>query len=195
MARHRIGLLGGTFDPPHIGHLMVAVEARAMLNLEEVWLVVAHRPWQKSDRMVTEASRRLAMAAAAAADLTGVSASSIEFAAEGPTYTVDTLLRLAETHPEVAPTLILGADAAAGLDTWHRAAELSDLAELAVVDRPGAVSQPPVAMSHIGVPQLDVSSTDIRRRVATGAPFEVLCPPGVVSLIRGWSLYDTADGS
>ena len=192
MSQRRVGLLGGTFDPPHIGHLVVAVEARATLNLDEVWLLVAHTPWQKSSRGVTDAEHRLAMARAAVVGLDGLVASDFEFDPPGPTYTVDTLERLVRVRPEVMPTLILGADAAAGVDTWHRSADVASLADIAVVDRPGCGSTTPATLA---VPQLDVSSTGIRARVQTGRPIDVLCPPGVVSLISELGLYDGGDGS
>lgn len=193
MTQRRIGLLGGTFDPPHIGHLIVAVEARAELDLDEVWLVVAHTPWQKADRLVTAPERRLAMTRAATEGLCGVVASAIEFDPPGASYTVETLERLARQHVDVDPTLIMGADTAAGLATWHRSEDLASLAELAVVERPGGPAG--TGAQRLSVPQLDVSSTDIRRRVTEGRPIEVLCPPSVVSLIALWGLYDGADAS
>lgn len=193
MTQRRIGLLGGTFDPPHIGHLIVAVEARFQLNLDEVWLVVAHTPWQKAGRAVSAPERRLAMVRSAVEGLAGIVASAIEFEPPGPSYTVETLERLARCHSDVAPTLIMGADAAAGLATWHRGAELSSLAELAVVDRPGWPDD--ASAGRLSVPQIDVSSTEIRSRVAEGRPIDVLCPPGVVSLVTGWGLYDDVNAS
>ena len=163
------------------------------LDLDEVWLVVAHTPWQKAGRLVSAPERRLAMARAATEGLCGVVASAIEFDPPGASYTVETLERLAHQHSDVDPTLILGADAAAGLATWHRSEELASLTELAVVDRPGCPGG--VGPQRLRVPQLDVSSTDIRRRVAEGRPIEVLCPPSVVSLITLWGLYDDANAS
>lgn len=204
MPKRRIGLLGGTFDPPHIGHLMVAVEVRAALHLDVVALLVAHAPWQKAGRSVSPPHRRLAMATAAVEPLTGIEAWDFEFEVDGPTYTVDTLERLAQVQPDVSPTLILGADAALGLDTWHRPDDLVALAELAVVERPGwelpatgvlADVRLSAPVSMVAVPQLDVSSSDIRRRAAASEPVEVLCPPPVVSLINEWALYDSDDGS
>lgn len=193
MTERRVGLLGGTFDPPHIGHLVVAVEARAQLGLDEVWLVVAHTPWQKADRTLTPPDRRLAMVRSATEGIAHISGSAIEFDPPGPTYTVETLERLAQDRPEVTPTLIMGADAAAGLASWHRSGELASLAELAVVDRPGWSGG--AAGRRLSVPQLDVSSTDIRRRTAEGRPIDVLCPPSVVSLIAAWGLYDGPNAS
>lgn len=193
MTQRRIGLLGGTFDPPHIGHLIVAVEARDQLELDEVWLVVAHTPWQKAGRVISAPERRLAMVRSATEGLDGVVASAIEFEPPGPSYTVETLERLARCRSELAPTLIMGADAAAGIETWHRSEELASLAELAVVDRPGWAVEG--VRRRLSVPQLDVSSTGIRRRVADGRPIDVLCPPGVVSLVAGWGLYDGANAS
>jgi len=189
----RLGVLGGTFDPPHIGHLLAAVNVRHALALDELLMVVAHDPWQKSgERSVTPAEDRLAMVEAAVEDLEGIVASDIELRRGGPSYTVDTLRELGEREPEGERFLVLGADAAGGLASWERADELPSLATLVLVDRPGIECPPPPAgwsFARVEIPRVEVSSTDLRARVVDGRPLEVLLAPGVVTCIRERRLY------
>jgi nicotinate-nucleotide adenylyltransferase len=194
-ARHatRLGIFGGTFDPPHIGHLATAVEVRSALDLDEVWMVVANEPWQKSpQRAVTSARDRLALVVAAVDGLDGVVASGIEIDRGGPSYTIDTLEELDREHPEAEVVVVLGADAAAGLPTWHRADELRERATFAVVERPGIVAPAPPEgwrCAVVAVPRLDVSSSDLRARVGAGRPIDVLVPPAAIAGIQERRLY------
>lgn len=189
----RVGILGGTFDPPHIGHLATAVEVRHRMELDEVLLVVANDPWQKSgQRPVTPAADRLAMVRAAVEGLDGVQASALEIERGGPSYTIDTLEQLDAAAPGGRWYVVVGADAAAGLPTWHRAEDLRGVARLVVVDRPGLASAALPdgwTVDHVTVPRLDVSSSDLRRRAAEGRPLDVLVPPGVITCIRDRRLY------
>ncbi len=188
----RIGVLGGTFDPPHVGHLVTAIEVRDALALDEVLMVVANEPWQKADRTdLTPAPLRLAMVRAAVDGLDGVTASDLEVRRGGPTYSVDTLEALHDLEPDAELFLILGADAAAGLDTWKDPRRLADMCQLVVVGRPGTTEGPPPGFrcELVDVPRLDVSSSDLRDRWATGRSLRFLTPDGVVSLIRDERLY------
>lgn len=189
----RIGVLGGTFDPPHVGHLLAAVNVRHALELDEVLLVVANDPWQKTaERPVTAAADRLAMVEAAVVGLDGVVASDLELRRGGPSYMVDTLLELRDADPEGERFLVLGSDAAAGLLTWDRADQLPGLATLVLVDRPGIPCDDPPAgwpFRRVEIPRVEVASTDLRARVADGRPLDLLVPPGVWSLIRERRLY------
>jgi nicotinate-nucleotide adenylyltransferase len=186
-------VLGGSFDPVHIGHLAVAVAARAALGLDRVLLVVANDPWQKSaDRQVAPAEERLALVEAAVAGLDGVVASRLEIDRGGPSYTADTLSELRCRWPGSPLFLVVGADVATQLDTWHRADELPGLATLVVAERAGgpAGPEPPGwTVVHLPVPRLDVSSSDLRRRLATGEPVDVLMPPAVIRRIAERGLY------
>jgi nicotinate-nucleotide adenylyltransferase len=187
-----LGILGGTFDPPHVGHLVVAVNVRYELGLDEVLLVVANEPWQKAHLPVSPAADRLAMVQAAVDGVPGVSASALEIERGGISYTADTLAELGRAHPGVPLHVVLGSDAAAGLDTWDRADEVRALSSLVVVTRPGAEQAPLPpgwAARHVEVPRLEVSSTDLRARAADGRPLDWLVPPAVVQLIRGRGLY------
>jgi nicotinate-nucleotide adenylyltransferase len=189
----QLGVFGGTFDPPHIGHLVAAVEARHALGLDRVLLVVANEPWQKTGtRDISPAADRLAMVEAAVAGVDGLEASDLEIRRGGPSFTADTLRALGASDPEGTRYLILGADAANGLDTWERADELPDLATLVVLGRPGLASTAPPARwryRRVEMPRLDVSSTDLRERVATGRPLTFLTPDAVVSCIADRRLY------
>ncbi|HEU5083593.1 MAG TPA: nicotinate-nucleotide adenylyltransferase [Acidimicrobiales bacterium] len=189
----RIGVFGGTFDPPHVGHLVTAVNVRHDLALDRVLLVVANQPWQKvGTRPISPAADRLAMVEAAVGDVQGLEASAMEIERGGSSYTADTLAELARKHPGAELFVILGADAATGLPTWERVEEVRALASLVVVDRPG--EPPPVipagwSWTHVEVPRLEVSSTDLRDRVCDGRPLDYLLPRPVISCIRERQLY------
>ncbi len=184
MARRRVGVLGGTFDPVHIAHLVAGLEVRHALGLDEVLLVVANEPWQKTgDRQVTPAEDRFAMVAAAVADVDGLEASRLEIDRGGPSYTADTLAELSGEDHQLF--LIIGADV--DLDTWIRADEVRRLAELVVVSRPG--DTPPPGTTVVEIPALDISASDLRRRMAEGRPVEFLIPAGAVRCIRDRGLY------
>ncbi|HEX5367598.1 MAG TPA: nicotinate-nucleotide adenylyltransferase, partial [Acidimicrobiales bacterium] len=134
----RIGIFGGTFDPPHVGHLVTAVNVRYELALDRVLLVVNDQPWQKvATRDVSPAADRLAMVEAAVGTVEGLEASGVEIDRGGLSYTADTLRELQDGHPEAELFVVLGSDAAAGLATWERVEEVRELATVVVVDRPG----------------------------------------------------------
>lgn len=190
--RSRLGVFGGTFDPPHIGHLVTAVNVRHQLSLDRVLLVVANVPWQKTDqRCVSEASDRLAMVKAAVQGVPGLAASAIELERGGPSYSADTLreLRGAADDPELF--LILGSDAAAGLPTWEQVDQVAERAKIVVVDRPGDRSTLPSGFdwTRVEVPRLEVSSTDLRARVVDGRPLDYLVTPPVIFCIERRRLY------
>jgi nicotinate-nucleotide adenylyltransferase len=189
----RIGVFGGTFDPPHIGHLVAAVNVRHSLALDAVLLVVANVPWQKVEqRPVSSAKDRLAMVEAAVGGVDGLEASAVEVERGGASYTVETLEELRDREPGVVLFCILGADAAAGLATWERAEGLAKLATLVLVDRPGMRCPPPPPgfdLERVEVPRLEVSSTDLRERFVDGRPVDFLVPAEVVSCIRERHIY------
>ena len=189
----RIGVFGGTFDPPHVGHLVTAVNVRHALDLDVVLLVVANDPWQKSGaRAVSPAADRLALVEAAVGDVAGLEASDVEVRRGGTSYTADTLAALRAAHPGASLFLVLGSDAAAGLPTWERAREVREGAEIVVVTRPGAEdgSPPPGwGWTRVETPRLDVSSTDLRARVSDGRPLDYLLTPPVIACIEARGLY------
>ena len=189
----RLGLFGGTFDPPHVAHLVAACWAGAELELDDVWLVVANQPWQKVDeRPITAAPDRWAMVQALAADVPGVTACDVEIRRGGSSFTFDTVSMILADDPDTEIFVIVGADVAASLPTWHRPDDLRSLVTMAIVDRPGS-APPPVpagwAFRHVVMPRLDITSTDLRERVALGRPIDGLVPPAVGSVIRDRGLY------
>jgi nicotinate-nucleotide adenylyltransferase len=188
----RLGVFGGTFDPPHIAHLVAAVGVRHALRLDRVLLTVANEPWQKvGARPLSPAPARLAMVRAAVDGVDGLEASDLELVRGGPSYTIDTIDELAAEDPTRELFVIVGADAAAGIDTWHRAEELARRARLVVVDRPGGRRPPPLGWTfeRVEIPRLEVSSTDLRARVLDGRPLDFLVPPAVVSCLTELRLY------
>jgi nicotinate-nucleotide adenylyltransferase len=186
----RIGLLGGTFDPPHVGHLEAAQRCRAQLGLERVLLVVANDPWQKAPvRAVTPAEDRFAMVQAAAEGHPGIEASRIEIDRGGPSFTIDTVEAL-QGCGELF--VIVGADLLPTLFTWERAEDLRRAVTLAVVTRPPdrVPSAPPGWHTVVvGGDGIDVSSSAVRRRLAAGGSVAGLVPDAVIRCIRRRDLY------
>ena len=188
----RVGVFGGTFDPPHVGHLVTAVNVAHELDLDRVILMVANVPWQKvGTRSITPAPDRFAMVEAAVADVPRLVAGDHEIRAGGDSYSADTLATLAGEYPTAELYLVLGDDAAAGIRTWERADEVIERARLVVVDRPGE----PVALDaaidwiRVEVPRLEVSSTDLRERWADGRPLDYLVTDEVLDVVRRRGLY------
>ena len=196
MAGSRIGIFGGTFDPPHVGHLVTAVNVAHQLGLDRMLLMVANVPWQKvGTRQISPAADRLALVEAAVAPSPRLDASSLELERGGETYTADTLAELAAQDPEAELFLLVGADAAVGLDTWKRPEEIKARCTIVVVDRPGRTTgRPPSGWDHvhIDVPQLDISSSDLRERFRDGRPVDYLVPPAVLAVIADRDLYGGA---
>jgi nicotinate-nucleotide adenylyltransferase len=190
-AGERLGVLGGTFDPVHTGHVVVATETRAQLGLDRVLLVVAGDPWQKRGRVEASPADRLALVAAAVEGIDGVEASPIEIDRGEPSVTADTLEALEAPGRELF--LVLGADTVANMPTWRRLEETRDLATVVVVERAGDVhSEPPGPgwrVERVAIPRLDISSTDLRQRLHDGRPIDGLVPPAVVREIGRRGLY------
>jgi nicotinate-nucleotide adenylyltransferase len=189
----RIGVFGGTFDPPHIGHLLAASEGLHAFELDRVLFVPAGRPWQKST--YAPAEDRLMMTTLAIAGHTRFAVSRIELDRRGPTYTVETLEAIAGSFPGSSLFFIAGMDAVADLGTWHRVTELAALADVIAVTRPSATfdaTSVPAEWPRVHameIPALDVSSTMIRQRVAKGEPIDFLVPDTVARYIREQGLY------
>jgi nicotinate-nucleotide adenylyltransferase len=184
--------LGGTFDPPHIGHLIVADQVLHALDLDRVLLVPANRPWQKvGSRNITPADKRMAMTRAAVGDAEGLEVSDIEIELGGPSYTTVTLDALSRQFPEAEWLVIVGADAAVSLDTWHNTEKLRRQATIVVVNRPGADFHPPSGWQWelVEIPAVGISGTGLRRRVAMGHSINFLTPAAVIEHIERWNLY------
>ena len=188
----RVGLFGGTFDPPHLGHLVTAVNVRNVLKLDCVILMVANDPWQKHGiREVASAPDRLAMVQAAIAGVDGLVAGDDEITRGGPSYTADTLATLGQRYPNAQLFTIVGDDAAAKFGSWQRAREIAELSTLVVVDRPGSPMVPPseFVWNRVEVPRLEVSSSDLRARFSDGRPLEYLISDQVMQVIAARGLY------
>jgi len=189
----RVGILGGTFDPVHVGHLVAATWARDALALDRVLLVVANEPWQKTGhRTVTPAEDRLAVVAAAVDGVPGLEPCRMEIDRGGPSYTVDTVRELSGRHPGTRFFLVVGADVATELDTWHDVGQLAGLVTLVIVDRGGVGRAPdPLGwqVERLRIPALDVSSSELRHRLAAGSSVDFLIPGAAILCIGRLGLY------
>lgn len=192
----RIGVLGGTFDPPHLAHLAIASDVCASLELDSIVFVPAGEPWQKTTS--ASAAQRFDMVRAAVESDARFRASRIDIDRPGPTYMVDTLTSLraeltAESEAAIELFCIVGTDALAGLHTWHEAERLPGLATFVGVVRPGHGPNQPtltgLTVDFVQVPSLEISSTDIRGRVSAGEPIRYLVPDAVAEYITTHYLY------
>jgi nicotinate-nucleotide adenylyltransferase len=191
----RIGILGGTFDPPHVGHVAAARAAMERLGLDRLLLVVANDPWQKSgQREISAAEDRYALTEALAREIPGAEASRLEIDRGGPSYSVDTaeaVLAAAGGRP-VELFLVVGADLVPELASWHRIAELQRLVTLAVVSRPGDAGPAPAPgwrVERVDGPQVAISSSEVRDLLSAGSPVEGLVPEEVIRCIRRRGMY------
>jgi nicotinate-nucleotide adenylyltransferase len=197
-SRRRLGVMGGTFDPIHHGHLVTAEEALWQFNLAEVVFVPTGQPWMKADREVTPAEHRYLMTVIATASNPRFSVSRVEVDRHGPTYTVDTLEELRrQHHREVELFFITGADAILEIFHWKDPDDVLSKAHFIAATRPGYdiarfVKEAPTRHPNVSVmdiPALAISSSDIRRRVKEGEPIRYLVPEGVNTYIRKFELY------
>jgi nicotinate-nucleotide adenylyltransferase len=191
--QRKIGVMGGTFDPVHHGHLVAASEVADRFDLDEVLFVPTGQPWQKSARSVSPAEDRYLMTVIATASNPRFSTSRVDIDRGGPTYTADTLRDLAATMPDAELFFITGADALSQILSWRKVDELFELAHFVGVTRPGYElgdeHLPEGSVTLVEVPAMAISSTDCRRRVAEGRPVWYLVPDGVVQYISKRGLY------
>jgi nicotinate-nucleotide adenylyltransferase len=193
----KIGVFGGTFDPPHLGHLVLAEAAREQLHLDKVMFIPAGDPWRKADRKVTAASHRLAMTRLAVAGHNAFEVEDFEVVREGPSYTVETLEILREhLGSSTELFLVLGEDALADVPNWHKPERLVELATLAVANRRG-VTMPELPFDRgrvvtIVIPGIDISSTELRERASRGLSLRYQVPDAVRDYIQANNLYQGA---
>ncbi|GAA2732525.1 nicotinate-nucleotide adenylyltransferase [Pedococcus aerophilus] len=189
----RLGVMGGTFDPIHHGHLVAASEVQTRFGLDEVVFVPTGEPWQKDAREVSPAEHRYLMTVVATASNPRFTVSRVDIDRPGPTYTIDTLRDLKTQRPDDELFFITGADALAQILSWKDADELFDLAHFVGVTRPGYVLSesglPADRVSLQEVPAMAISSTDCRARVERSEPVWYLVPDGVVQYINKYRLY------
>jgi nicotinate-nucleotide adenylyltransferase len=195
--RSTIGILGGTFNPPHRGHLALARHARAELGLERVLLMPAHSAPHKGDEGDPGPRQRLEMCRLAVGDEVGLQVCGLEIERGGPSYTVDTLRAIHESHPQAELTFVVGADMARTLPTWREPQELVELAKLAVAEREDAgcedvsraLAPLRAEVAFLGMPPVEISSSLVRERVAEGRPVEELVAKAVAEYIAEHRLY------
>jgi nicotinate-nucleotide adenylyltransferase len=190
-----LGILGGTFDPPHAGHLAAAVAVQTQVALDELVLMVANEPWQKvGDRQVTPAEVRFEMTEALVDGIFGLRADDREIRRGGPTFTVDTLEEILAEQPNTEIFLIVGADTANRLETWHRASDVVRLSTIVIVNRDDSTNAASgflrdARVVNVTMNAVDVSSSAIRKAVAHGESINSATSSSVASIIRDRSLY------
>ncbi|MEX2324127.1 MAG: nicotinate-nucleotide adenylyltransferase [Nitriliruptoraceae bacterium] len=191
----RIGILGGTFDPPHLGHLVIAETARVALDLDHVRLMVAGNPWMKTPG--SPAQRRWQMVQRALEGADGLVADDRELHRDGATYTIDTLIDLDGDYPDAQWFFIVGSDLVDQINQWHRANEVLQRVTLVVVGRPGGDATGRRHLSDVRridlpVPPIGISSTELRDRYQHGESTRYLVPLAVDTYIRTHGLYGAA---
>lgn len=191
MGNVRLGVMGGTFDPIHFGHLVAASEAMAHFKLDKVIFVPTGEPWQKQE--ITASEHRYKMTQLAILGNPDFEISDLDVKRPGPTYTVDTLRDLSAEHPNADLYFITGADAISQIQTWKDVDQIWGLARFVGVSRPGhdleVPKSPQGAISLLEIPALAISSTDIRGRVKAGKPIDYLLPDSVIGYIEEHNLY------
>lgn len=192
--KRRLGIMGGTFDPIHHGHLVAASEVAHLFSLDEVVFVPTGEPWQKNGRKVAQAEDRYLMTVIATASNPRFRVSRVDIDRPGPTYTIDTLRDIRRLHgPDTELFFITGADALAKMLTWHNHEEMFELAHFVGCTRPGhQLEDPGLPEGHVSlveVPALSISSTEVRDRVRAGEPVWYLVPDGIVQYINKRGLY------
>jgi nicotinate-nucleotide adenylyltransferase len=194
----RVGLLGGTFNPPHLGHLVCATQALAQLGLDRVLLVPVHEPPHKGIEIDPGVAHRVELCRLAVAGEERLAVSLADADVPGPSFTVDTLRRLHERSPGDQLTFIVGGDMALSLPTWREPEAILELAEIAVAEREGIrridimdrlAGLPADRISFFDMPRLDISSSLVRRYVAAGRPIRHLVPDAVERYIADAGLY------
>lgn len=194
----KLGIFGGTFDPPHIGHLIVADDAMSALGLDKVLFVPAGTHPLKGDTIAAPKHLRLRMIRVAVEDAESFSVDDREIRRVGPSYTADTVAELKAEYPDAELYLLVGADIMNEIHRWHRVPEIAAKARIVVMSRldapdlSGSVTQ--LATIRVDVTHIAISSSDIRTRVIAGRPFRYLVPDGVYEIIAGHSLYRSGDG-
>ena len=204
MAREQIGIFGGTFDPPHLGHLILASEAYSQLGLDRLLWVLTPDPPHKQDQVITPVEHRLAMVNLAIGDNPKFELSRVELDRPGPHYTLDTLENIAEKYPDADITPIIGEDSLRDLPTWHKPRELLYACHwVGVMRRPGEEPDlkelerelPGISskIHYVDAPLLEIASREIRNRVADGRPYRYYLPSQVFEYINEHQLYKQSE--
>jgi nicotinate-nucleotide adenylyltransferase len=187
----KVGILGGTFDPPHYGHLLIANEVLSTLQLDEIWFMPNQEPPHKKKSESIKNEDRLKMLELAVCGNAAFRVETIELHRQGPSFTVDTMKMINEQYPDHQFFFIIGADMIEYLPKWHKIDELIELVQFVGVERPMYSSQTDYPVLYVDVPALDVSSSMIRDRVKNGKTVRYLLPDSVIHYIEEKHLYGT----
>jgi len=197
----RLGLFGGTFDPIHIGHLILAEQCREACRLDKVWIVVANEPPHKRGIPRTAVHHRLEMARLAVAGDSSFEVSEIEAHRPGPSYSVDTLAQIHAERPGDELFFLIGGDSLVDLPSWREPDRIARLATIVVVNRPGSIAEDPPAsvfgpgshpLQHVTIPPIGIASSDLRRRMTEGRSVHYMTPKPVQAYIDAHKLYTTS---
>lgn len=185
----RIGILGGTFDPPHIGHLIIAEGVRTALHLEEIWFIPTYEPPHKQEAII-DATSRIDMLKLALAENESFQLNTIEIERSGKSYTIDTMKTLKDSYPETDFYFIIGADMVEYLPKWYKIDELINLVKFVGVKRSGYKFQTIYPIIEVDIPMVDVSSSVIRERLLENNTVRYLVPDSVHTYIKEHGLYE-----
>lgn len=189
MTKKKIGLLGGTFDPPHIGHFIIADEVKHDLDLDEIWFIPTNEPPHKR-AATTSNQHRFQMLMQVTNDVNYFQVNTIEFDRKGKSYTIDTVNALQTKHPDVDFYFIIGADMVEYLPKWHRIDELIELIQFVGIKRSSSSMKTTYPIHEINTPLIEVSSTEIRRRMKDNLPITFLVPSKILAYIKEHQLYE-----
>lgn len=185
----RVGILGGTFDPPHLGHLIIAEEVYQNLNLDEIWFIPSNQPPHKANANADNQDR-LEMVKAAVAGNDHFSINDIELRRNGKSYTHETISQLKQRHPDISFYFIIGGDMVEYLPKWHAIDKLVELVQFVGVKRSGYPLISPYPIKEVEIPVIEISSTMIRERLGQGQEIKYLAPDAVIEYIKEHRLYE-----
>jgi len=189
MIKQKIGILGGTFDPPHIAHLIIANDVKHKLGLDEIWFIPTNQPPHKQ-KTTTSNEHRYHMLKRAINDVEYFKVNPIEFERSGRSYTIDTISALQSSYPTADFFFLIGADMVEYLPNWHQINELIEKVQFVGLNRPGFDLETTYPILKVDVPYMEISSTDVRQRLKKGQPVTFLLPHHVLAYIREYELYE-----
>lgn len=195
LPKRKIGLLGGTFNPPHLGHLIIAEQVRNQLDLEKILFIPSAEPPHKEEKKAIDASHRLAMLNEAVKGNSGFSIEEAELERGGKSYTYDTIVDLKKADPDVEYYFIIGADMVEDLKNWYKIDELIHIVQFVAVNRPSYSLETPYPVIGVDVPNIDISSTLIRQKVKDDCTIRYLVPQEVENYIESKGLYKYEENS
>ncbi|WP_178377445.1 nicotinate-nucleotide adenylyltransferase [Carnobacterium alterfunditum] len=187
--KRRVGILGGTFNPPHIGHLIIADQVCHQLGLEKIYFMPSANPPHQDEKKAIDAKHRLHMVELAIEDNMVFDVEKSEIDRGGKSYTYDTLVKLKEEHPDIEYYFIIGGDMVEYLPKWYKIEDLAQLVEFVGVNRPGYPFISPYSIIWVDVPSMDISSTSLRKNLKMNCPVNYLIPEKTLNYIRQEGLY------